>query len=229
MLVGDEISIGLRTTLKRVYLISKVGFLIWYFVNCIFSLYTEMVMFDQQKAGVTVNRAIVSDKLGAIGCDDGSVRCSNSYLSNIYQFKDMKGTLSDREEVTCGVPQGSILRPLLFLIYVNDMESAVDCDLLLYAVDSAPSISEKIIIDIEQKLSEELTKLYAWLIDNKLSLHLGKIESILIAPNRKLKQQKFLKISCNGIKVGGREVVSYPGGSTRPRPVRKIYGSENHP
>ena len=53
------------------------------------------------------------------------------------------------------------------------MESAVDCDLLLYADDLAILIRGKNIIDIEQKLSEELAKLNVWLIDNKLSLHLG--------------------------------------------------------
>ena len=50
-----------------------------------------------------------------------------------------------------------------------------------------------------------------WLIDNKLSLHLGKTESILFASNRKLKQHKFLRIPCNGIKVGGEHVVTYLG------------------
>ena len=92
-------------------------------------------MIDLQKAFDTVNHAIMSDKLGAIGCDDWSVNWFNSYLSNRSQFIDIKGTLSDRGEVTCVVPQGSILGPLLFFIYVNDMESAVDCDLLLYADD----------------------------------------------------------------------------------------------
>ena len=94
-----------------------------------------MVMIDLQKAFDTVNHAVMSDKLGAIGCDDWSVNWFNSYLSNRSQFIDIKGTLSDRGEVTCVVPQGSILGPLLFFIYVNDMESAVDCDLLLYADD----------------------------------------------------------------------------------------------
>ena len=92
------------------------------------------------------------------------------------------------------------------------MESAVDCDLLLYADDSARLIRGKTIIDIEQKLSEELAKLDVWLIDNKLSLHMGKTESLLFASNRLLKQQKFQKISCIGIKVGGKEVVTYLGG-----------------
>ena len=66
------------------------------------------------------------------------------------------------------------------------------------------------IIDIEQKLSEELSKLNVWLIDNKLSLHMGK--TILFASNRKFKLHKFLRISCNGIKVGGKEAVTYLGG-----------------
>ena len=100
-------------------------------------LYTGMVMIDLQKAFDTVKYAIMSDKLGAVGCDDGSVNWFNSYPPSRSQFMDIKGTLSDRGEVTCGVPQGSILGLLLFLIYVNNMESAVDCDPLLYADDSA--------------------------------------------------------------------------------------------
>ena len=161
---------------------------------------------------IMIMMIIMPDKRGAIGCDDGSVNWFNSYLSNRSQFIDMKGTLSDRGEVTCDVRQGSILGPLLFLIYVNDMESIVDCNLLLYADDSALLIRGKNIIDIEQKLSEELAKLNVWLIDNKLSLRLGKRESLLFASTRKLKQQKFLRISCNGIKVGGKEAVTYLGG-----------------
>ena len=89
------------------------------------------------------------------------------------------------------------------------MESAVDCDLLLYGDDSALLIRGKNITDIEQKLSEKLTKLNVWLIDNELSLHLGKTESILFAANRKLEQHELRRISCNGIKVGGKEVLTY--------------------
>ena len=92
------------------------------------------------------------------------------------------------------------------------MESAIDCDILLYADDSALLIRGKSIIDIKQMLSEELAKSNVWLIDNKLSLHLGKRESLLFASTRKLKQQKFLRIPCNGIKVGGKEMVTNLGG-----------------
>ena len=87
---------------------------------------------------------------------------------------DIGGTMSEPKGVTCGVPQGSILGPLLFLLYVNDMASAVRCKLLLYADDSALIASGKNVADIESTLSSELEYVSNWLIDNKLSLHLGK-------------------------------------------------------
>ena len=62
-----------------------------------------------------------------------------SYLTNKNQKTEINGTFSDTssDSVPCGVPQRSILGPLLFLIYVNDMEAAVSCQLMLYADDSA--------------------------------------------------------------------------------------------
>ena len=62
--------------------------------------------------------------------------------------------MSEPKGVTCGVPQGSILGPLLFLLYVNDMASAVRCKLLLYADDSALIASGKIVADIESTLRQ---------------------------------------------------------------------------
>ena len=70
-------------------------------------------MSDLQKAFDTVNHASMSYKLGAVGCDDRSVKWCNFYLSNRSQFIDIMGTLSDRGEITCGLPHGSILGPVL--------------------------------------------------------------------------------------------------------------------
>ena len=63
----------------------------------------------------------------------------HSYLSNRTQVVNINYTISDVERVTCGVPQGSILGPLLFLCYINDMVSSIsdNCKLMLYADDSA--------------------------------------------------------------------------------------------
>ena len=83
-------------------------------------------------------------------------------------------------------PRSSILGPLLFLLYVNDMasKSAVRCILLLYADDSALIASEKNVAYIESTLSSEHEYVSKWLIDNKLSLHLGKPRSILFGTKK---------------------------------------------
>ena len=96
-----------------------------------------MVLLDLQKAFDTVDHCILINKLQALGFDTCSREWFRSYLTNRKQLVDIGGTLSPLQNVTCGVPQGSILGPLLFLVYVNDMCSAVNCKLLLYADDSA--------------------------------------------------------------------------------------------
>jgi hypothetical protein len=110
-------------------------------------------------------------------------------------------------KISCGVPQGSILGPLLFLVYVNDMKGVTDCNLILYADDSALMISDKDVTKIEQKLEIELKSVCDWLIDNKLSIHLGKTESILFRSSKKLKKESKLNISCNGISIASQEEV----------------------
>ena len=122
----------------------------------------------------TDNHTILLNKLKWLGADDLSVQWFRSYLTGRTQVTDIGGTMSEPKRVTCGVPQGSILVPLLFLLYVNDMTSTVRCKLLLYADDSALIAPGKNVADIETTLSSELEYVSNWLIDNKLSLHLGK-------------------------------------------------------
>ena len=102
-----------------------------------------MLLLDLQKAFDTVDHEILCKKLEAIGVL--SVDWFKSYLIDRKQFVQINGVLSDPGVVTCGVPQGSILGPLLFLIYVNDMSISVDrdCKLVLYADDSAIFFTHK--------------------------------------------------------------------------------------
>ena len=106
-------------------------------------------------------------------------------------------------------------------IVYDQLSKHLDKHDILYKYQSCFShvSTETALIDLSDRIKfsmdkrgEELTKLNVWLIDNKLSLHLGKTESILFASDRKLKQHEFLRISCNGTKVGGKEVVTYLGG-----------------
>ena len=86
-----------------------------------------------------------------------------------------------RKYLNCGVPQGSILGPLLFLLYVNDMPQAIECDLLLYADDSVLLFTHKDVDVINDQLNRGFNSLCEWFVDNKLSIHFGedKTKSIL--------------------------------------------------
>ncbi len=134
-----------------------------------------------------------------------------SYLRERTQIVNVNGVDSDPMTVRCGVPQGSILGPLLFLCYVNDMPISVKCKLLLYADDSALLVSGKDPTEIGKRLSYELESCSQWLIDNKLSLHLGKTEAILFGSKRKLKKAKRFSVSCSGTTIENQPSVKYLG------------------
>ena len=94
------------------------------------------------------------------------------------------------------IPQGSILGPLLFLLYGNDMPRAVNSELLLYADDTCLIYMGKNIQKIEEQLNSDFTSLCEWFIDNKLNVHFGeeKTKSILFGTKRQLKDQRDLNL-----------------------------------
>ena len=107
--------------------------------------------------------------------------------------------------------EGSILGPLLFLIYVNDMASACDCNLFLFADDSALLVSGKDHLQVEKTLNSELSKICTWLNDNKLSIHLGKTESILFGSNHNLKKVDNFTIKVGDKVITRKNEISYLG------------------
>ena len=173
--------------------------------------FVGMLLLDLQKAFDTVNHEILLTKLRAIGLTDNAVMWLSSYLSNRMQLVENAGVLSSSAPIKCGVPQGSILGPLLFLIYVNDMSAVVRNKLLLYADDSAILVSGKDKKSIEDNLSSDLHLVSQWLITNKLSLHLGKTESILFGSHRRVNSQSPLDIKCNGQAIESKTSVKYLG------------------
>ena len=147
-----------------------------------------------------------------MGVSQAAVNWFISYLGGKVQAVEISGVFSEFRSVTCGVPQGSILGPLLFLMYVNDMKAVVKCKLLLYADDSALLASSSDVSEIEDVLSRELESVSEWLVENRLSLHLGKTESILFGSNKRLAKRRELHITCcygNDIESGAK--VTYLG------------------
>ena len=99
----------------------------------------------------------------------------DNYFTNRTQVVSAKGAVSTTLPISCGVPQGSILGPLLFTLYVNDLTSvAVHGKVVLYADDTAIFVSGKIIEDIQGKLNSDPERISAWLYANKLTLNAKK-------------------------------------------------------
>ena len=93
----------------------------------------------------------------------------------------VNGALSGTKLVTCGIPQGSILGPLLFLIYINDLPNSLEySSTRMFADDTTLTVSGKSIQDVEVAINHDLTNVKQWLSANRLSLNLVKTEYLLI-------------------------------------------------
>ena len=170
--------------------------------------FVGMLLLDVQKAFDSVNHQILCRKLGAMGIDPSWFL---SYLSNRQQLVCIDGISSSLKSLSCGVPQGSLLGPLLYLCYSNDMETSVRNKLLLYADDSVIISSHKDPKVISQSLSSDLQSCNNWLINNKLSLHVGKTECILFGSSRKLSKVDQFQVTYNGQVIKAQESIKYLG------------------
>ena len=97
--------------------------------------------FVGEKAFDTVDHDILLMKLESLGLSSDAIRWFRLYVSGRQQLVDVPGTFSFQANVSCGVPQRSVLGPLLFLIYVNDMSAVMKHKLFLYADDAAILVS----------------------------------------------------------------------------------------
>ena len=93
-----------------------------------------MILIDLKKAFDMINQKIVLDKLLSLGFSNNTVSWHESYLAERHFTVEVANWVSKFANIPCGVPQGSILGPLLFLIY--DISEAIECDLCVYADDS---------------------------------------------------------------------------------------------
>ena len=120
-------------------------------------LLTGMILIDLQKAFGTINHDILLKKMPALRFSDRSINWFKLYLSNRSFRVNVQGKYSCIAKIDCGVPKGSILGPLLFLRYINDMKQAVDCDLFLYADDFCLVFQHKELKETERNLNKNFS------------------------------------------------------------------------
>ena len=135
--------------------------------------YVVGVFLDLKKAFDTVDHTILLRKLEQYGIRGKTLRWFESYLSNRSQYVECNNSKSDTKIITYGVPQGSILEPLLFIIYMNDFSRLSDLLFsILFSDDTAVFIEGTNITNISQILNTELENVNIWLKANKLPVNI---------------------------------------------------------
>ena len=168
------------------------------------------IFLDFAKAFDTVNHEILVKKLEYYGVRGKSLALFQSYLSNRTQVVEVNGATSEKGLIKHGVPQGSILGPLLFLLYINDISQSSDVlKFFLFADDTTVFYSadpkDK---NTEQILNTELEKVSSWLAANKLSLNVKKSNLLHFHYGKFPKETVHIKI--NNIPVEEKNSTKYP-------------------
>ena len=143
------------------------------------------IFLDFQKAFDTVDHCILLDKLNIYGVRGTTLEWFSSYLSDRYQYVVYNDCKSDCKQIKCGVPQGSILGPLLFLIFINDLPSVSKLFMpILFADDTNLFCTGNDLDLMVERINVEMANVYAWVKANKLSLNVDKTNFMLFTPKR---------------------------------------------
>ena len=161
----------------------------------------------------TIDHDILLEEMHCLGFSEQTIQWFGLYLANRPFSVNLGNVFPSPGKLSSVVPQGSVLGPLLFLLYVNDMPQAVSCERLLYADDTCLMCMGKDIKTIEDQLNKDFSSLCKWFIDNKLSIHFGeqKTKSILFGTTKKLKNSRNLDIRYKDIEIKQHSKVTYLG------------------
>ena len=173
-------------------------------------LYTGCIFVDFSKAFETINHSILLQKLQLYGFKPNSLELMKSYITTRRQVTSVNGHVSCTRNVKCGTAQGSILGPLIYILYVNDVLKTLgrENDVYLYADDMLILSSNMNIENMMLALQTKMNKIYDWCISNKLTINESKTKYMIVT-NRNV--ETTCQISIAGKTLGRVNHYEYLG------------------
>ena len=175
-------------------------------------LVTGSVFIDLAKAFDTVDHDIFLSKLEYYGVCDESLPWFKNYFTGRKQFVHIDSQSSEELAITSGVPQGSILGPLLFIVYINDLPRCVrHCSVNMYADDTVLYLAGPTVDNLIYYINEDLQCLSEWLENNNLVLNVSKTKCVLFTSQRHKERDCILNLNLLGKSISCETTFKYLG------------------
>ena len=146
-----------------------------------------VVLLDLTKAFDLVSHKILLQKLRSYKFDNRSLAWFNSYLSDRTQQVHISGKLSTERDIKAGVPQGSVLGPLLFILFINDLPLHIDfCELDLYADDATMTASSSSLSTLLNFMRSDLHNFLNWCVNNDMTLNQAKTIAMFLSSKQNI-------------------------------------------
>jgi hypothetical protein len=170
------------------------------------------IFIDFSKAFDTINHNILLNKLKHIGFSDSTLKWFQNYFTDRSQKVILNNHLSSSCKLSVGVPQGSILGPTMFLIYINDLCQCLKLlKPILYADDTNLFHESKNLTADVSKINEDLTALDQWCKHNRLTINLEKTTYIIIKNQQNSFQMPPNLIKINNVTLKGTDEIKFLG------------------